>query len=210
MNPPHIRFYAGCPVRTADGNIVGTLILLDTEPRAFADAESQVLSQLARLVEEELYWNEEDSLDPVTRVFNQQTTETRVPQILELCAGLMLPCTLHVFELTNLTPGPVNDDNRRNQHLLTAFARALDECYSEPHFLGRFDRDKFVMLVIGGDEKEEKLARWKLESAIRSHNHNAVPELEIQYRLGSAHTQPAGKYQFQLLLDDADLAMSPL
>ncbi len=208
VNPPHIRFYAGSPVRTADGSVVGTLTLLDTQPRPFSDQEIQALRQLAQLVEEELYWNAEDSLDPTTRVFNHQTTEARVPQILELCAGLALPCTLHIFELLDLEPGPNDEISKKNHHVLTAFARILTDCYGEADFIGRFDRDKFITLLIREDDKAEKMARWKLESAVRSHNQNALPELEIQYRAGSAHTD--GDYHFQSLLDTADLAMPPL
>ncbi len=210
VNPPHIRFYAGCPVHTADGSVVGTLTLLDTQPRPFSEKEMQAFRQLGQMVEEELYWNAEDSLDPTTKVFNHQTTETRVPQILELCSGLARACTLHVFDLLNLIPGSGNDNNKKNHYLLSTFARLLAECYDDADFLGRFDRDKFVMLLIRQDEKEEKMARWKLESAVRSHNQTAVPELEIQYHVGSAHTQPDNDYSFQSLLDQADLAMPPL
>jgi EAL domain-containing protein (putative c-di-GMP-specific phosphodiesterase class I)/ActR/RegA family two-component response regulator/GGDEF domain-containing protein len=210
VNPPHIRFYAGCPVRTADGSIVGTLTLLDTQPRPFDERESAAFQQLARLVEQELQGNPEEALDATTKVFNHQRTEARVPEILALCEGLALPCTLHVFELLNLVPGAGNENNKKNLYLLATFARILTECYAEPDFIGRFDHGEFVLLLIGQDDKEEKMARWKLESAVRSHNQSAPPELEIQYRAGLAHTQPAGNYHFQSLLDEADLMMPPL
>jgi len=206
-SPPHIRFYAGAPVHSADGSVVGTVFLLDTEPRSFSEAQKNALQQLARMIEDELYWNPEDSRDTTTGLFNHQTTERRVPQLLELCRGLHLPCTLHLFELDNLASG--GDAGKRNSQLQT-FAGYLAECYEGADFLGRFDRHQFVMLMIGRDEKSEKMARWKLESHVRAHNQNAVPGLDIQYRMGSAHTLPAGNYHFQGLLDTADAALPPL
>ncbi len=48
---PHIRFYAGAPVRAPDGQPVGTLCVIDTEPRSLGDAERDLLRRAARQVE---------------------------------------------------------------------------------------------------------------------------------------------------------------
>lgn len=50
----HIRFYAGAPLRTASGATMGTLCVLDTEPREFDAAERATLSDLAAMVVDEL------------------------------------------------------------------------------------------------------------------------------------------------------------
>lgn len=51
---PHIRFYAGCPVRDPDGMSLGTLCVLDTESRLFDDEQLAMLRDLAAMVEHEL------------------------------------------------------------------------------------------------------------------------------------------------------------
>lgn len=52
---PHIRFYAGAPLRTTLGYALGTLCLIDTEPRdAFTDSERRNLFELAALVLDKL------------------------------------------------------------------------------------------------------------------------------------------------------------
>lgn len=51
---PHIRFYAGMPVREPSGFKIGTLCIIDPEPRAVAEFELDVLRTLASLVEDEL------------------------------------------------------------------------------------------------------------------------------------------------------------
>jgi len=51
----HIRFYAGAPLRTSDGQVLGTLCLLDTEPRArLTPDEGATLQDLADSVVSEL------------------------------------------------------------------------------------------------------------------------------------------------------------
>ncbi|GGY73885.1 GAF domain-containing protein [Pseudoduganella plicata] len=51
---PHIRFYAGVPLRDAAGNALGTLCVIDREPRKLRAAELQSLLDLAAIAMEEL------------------------------------------------------------------------------------------------------------------------------------------------------------
>lgn len=48
--PPHIRFYAGAPLTTPDGVHIGSLCIIDYEPRAFDAAQREILERLADLV----------------------------------------------------------------------------------------------------------------------------------------------------------------
>ncbi|MDH3553211.1 MAG: ATP-binding protein [Gammaproteobacteria bacterium] len=53
--PPHIRFYAGCPLIAASGARIGTLCIIDHEPRPDFNVESSdVLRSLAALVVDEM------------------------------------------------------------------------------------------------------------------------------------------------------------
>ncbi|MDH4438943.1 MAG: sensor domain-containing diguanylate cyclase [Rhizobium sp.] len=49
-NPPHIRFYAGFPLRTDEGHIVGTICAIDSKPRSFGRRDTRVLEELAGAV----------------------------------------------------------------------------------------------------------------------------------------------------------------
>ncbi|WP_370308463.1 PAS domain S-box protein [Sinimarinibacterium flocculans] len=51
---PHIRFYAGRPLRSVDGHLVGTLCLIDREPGRLSASEHGLLDDLAVLAEREL------------------------------------------------------------------------------------------------------------------------------------------------------------
>ncbi len=47
---PFIRFYAGAPLVTTSGDVLGTLCVIDRQPREFSPEEEETLGALARLV----------------------------------------------------------------------------------------------------------------------------------------------------------------
>lgn len=51
---PNLRFYAGVPLVSADGFRVGSFCLVDYKPRAFGDADRQLLADMAEWVQTEL------------------------------------------------------------------------------------------------------------------------------------------------------------
>lgn len=57
--PPHIRFYAGHPLRAPGGERVGSLCLFDTHPRQLSPTQQRILRQMARWLEKELTFHRE-------------------------------------------------------------------------------------------------------------------------------------------------------
>lgn len=54
IGQPHIRFYAGAPVRDANGWLLGTVCVVDLKPRPFDKTLSGALAALASVVSDEL------------------------------------------------------------------------------------------------------------------------------------------------------------
>jgi len=59
VGPPFARFYAGVPLRSASGKVVGVLSLVDVVPRSLTETERGMLLDLSALLERELAGQEE-------------------------------------------------------------------------------------------------------------------------------------------------------
>ncbi len=67
LGDPHIRFYAGAPLRLPDGAAVGTLCVVDRQPRCLSDTQRQMLRELARIASEALLLRDAGALDQAER-----------------------------------------------------------------------------------------------------------------------------------------------
>lgn len=74
---PHIRFYAGAPLTAPNGYRLGTLCLIDDEPREFSEADCATLTDLAGVVMDELTLRHYASGLDASRRAHRETSEQR-------------------------------------------------------------------------------------------------------------------------------------
>ena len=116
--PPHIRFYAGSPLRGPDGYNLGSLCLISPEPRGFDEDDRRQLRDLAAWVEREL------NQVPLARALEAlQHSEARYRLVTDASTDFIACC----------------DDTGRFRFLTPAFQRELG--YELEEALGRFATD---------------------------------------------------------------------
>ena len=76
LGAPHIRFYAGAPLRTAEGYNVGSICIIDTHPRAeFPPRSRMALKEFAGVVVREMeLWR--DKVSPCFASLRPQDTHS--------------------------------------------------------------------------------------------------------------------------------------
>jgi adenylate cyclase len=95
VSDPHIRFYAGHPLRGPGGHHVGTLCVIDDKPRELTDRHRRILQDLAAIVERELNLTELGTLQQ--QAMEAQAAYERLlhrilptPIAKQLCAGTQM------------------------------------------------------------------------------------------------------------------------
>lgn len=79
IGEPHIRFYAGFPLCLASGEVLGTLCVIDTQPRILSDVQIASLTDLAAIIVDEL----ETRRSAMSRIRDTQDVQNAVQAIRE-------------------------------------------------------------------------------------------------------------------------------
>ncbi|MCW2958720.1 MAG: putative magnesium or manganese-dependent protein phosphatase [Solirubrobacterales bacterium] len=93
-----LRFYAGAPLTTHDGHNLGTLCVIDREPREMSDEDSDTLRDLAAIVMDEL----ELRLAARTVVDREQTLRTFAERTARALQASLLPPELPALAAADL------------------------------------------------------------------------------------------------------------
>ena len=148
---PNIRFYAGCPVKSPQGHRIGTLCLIDSNPRDMTDDEQQTLIDLAAMVEGELALVSQSTIDDLTRVANRRGFHDIARHILALCRRVDTPAEIVFFDLDGFKQVNDNYGHEAGDAMLKHFAKLLTDCFRAADVVARLGGDEFAVLMAGSD-----------------------------------------------------------
>ena len=163
LEDPYIRFYAGCPLKAINGQQLGTLCLIDQQPRTLDDGDLAILKDLASTVERELAAIELATVDELTRVSNRRGFSLLASHCLRFCTRQRLPASLIYFDLDNFKP--INDQfgHAEGDKALIAFADQLKGACRDSDIPVRLGGDEFALLLINTtpDVAEDFISRFR-------------------------------------------------
>lgn len=96
---PHIRFYAGVPLKLSDGNNIGTLCVIDRQPRDLSDAEASMLYDLARLVVDELELRDIAMTDSLTGLQTRRAFDSEAVREIKRARRYDREASMIIFDL---------------------------------------------------------------------------------------------------------------
>ncbi len=148
VGEPHIRFYAGYPLRGPRGHLVGTLCLIDRKPRKLTDKKIRRLQALAGLVEKELLLSSTGEIDKQTGTLNHYKFITTSEHTVQLANQLGLPTFNLSVRLSNL--GELNTlyGNDVGNQALLELANILKSLIRRSDVIGRVSGATFHILLL--------------------------------------------------------------
>ena len=201
---PHIRFYAGCPLKDPSGYRIGTLCIIDSEPRQMSDDEIETLRDLAAMVENEVRVSSQITIDELTQVANRRGFHTIANHLLSLCRRTGTSAELAFFDLDGFKAVNDTHGHAAGDELLRHFAKLLVKCFRTADAVGRLGGDEFVVLLSN--------SRGGAQAALRRlQDMAAQTECEIRQKLawsvGTIEFDPERHSSVDSLLAEADSSM---
>ncbi|ASU40484.1 GGDEF domain-containing protein [Herbaspirillum sp. meg3] len=202
-----VRFYAGCPIRVGNGDQLGTLCLLDNQPRAFNDDDQALLRDLAKMAEQELFAMELATIDELTRVPNRRGFEAMAEQALNLCKRLDKPVSLFYFDLDLFKQ--INDrfGHAEGDRALQDFSTILTRSFRQSDIIGRLGGDEFAVLLPNTNQQQAEVALRCLDKTIRQHNRASKRDYKLHYSVGFSDSHTEATQTISDLMQRADARM---
>lgn len=206
VGDPHVRFYAGVPLLTAEGHAIGTVCAIDSEPREFSDRELNVLTDLSRMAMSELELRQRASTDVLTGVLSRRAFKEEATRSLALAARHDHPLSCIAIDLDRFKN--VNDTfgHAAGDRVLVDAVKACVGELRQTDLMGRLGGEEFAVLLPHTEAKHAAEVAEKLRVAIERLNFTfAGRSLQVTASLGVAET--AGSGDADWLLERADEAL---
>lgn len=204
---PNIRFYAGYPLKLRQGINLGTLCLIDSEPKYLNEEDQQLLKDLGAMVEQEIRSIQLATLDELTLISNRRGFLTLAEYSQKVCRRKKIPMSVILFDLNEFKLINDNFGHHEGDFALKQFAQVMLSVFRETDVIGRLGGDEFVaMLTDNSDEQITKiLDRFKTEMDAMNKVINK-PYL-IEYSAGVACFSYDTEQSLEEMIAEADAAM---
>ena len=153
---PHIRFYAGAVVHGPGGQPLGTLCVIDREPRQFDAIQCRRLKQFAELIESEIsHQYDLETLrssvrfsayyDPLTGLANRRLLQDRLGNLIDLAGKERRPVAVLLFNISGLRLINQSFGSAIGDDLLCQVSERLQSCCPPGGTTARLQADEFVV-----------------------------------------------------------------
>lgn len=147
--PPRVRFYAGAPLITPQGHVLGTLCVVDFVPRRLNPRQGETLRILARQVMCQLELNLQAMRDPLTNLYNRRQLDEGLHREILRARRVGAPVGVMAIDVDHFKN--INDTlgHEAGDSVLRGIAEKLAGCVREEDIACRAGGEEFVIIMPG-------------------------------------------------------------
>lgn len=180
LGPPHIRFYAGMPLCTRRGYNLGTLCVIDTEPRQFSEQQRHRLTEMAALLMREIEWRHQSRLCPLTGLHRRDSFFELAEKEFRRARDNHWPLALLSFDLDNFRQINMRWGHAAGDQVLIDLVVLCQSLLDEDDLMARIYDEEFSLLIVGKDDAEAlALAELVRHSATEMHGVFSTSEYRV-------------------------------
>jgi len=206
-NAPYIRFYAGCPLKAPDGSKLGSLCIMDREPRNPSKEDLEPLADLASIAERELSTFQLATTDELTNISNRRGFMLLARNRLNFCARENIPLALVFMDLNDFKS--INDEfgHSEGDRALVVFADQLKKTFRNSDIIARLGGDEFVVLFANHSEEAIKRTITRLRVSMDQLNREANRGYDLLFSYGVVEWNPDEHSTVEKLLTESETLM---
>lgn len=203
-NDPNIRFYAGCPISAPDGRKIGTLCVIDREPREIDAGDIRLLQELGQMIEEELVVASMIHSDPVTGLSNRVGFSRVAEYLLALCVRTGSPASLMLCRLTNHNVITGFMGQAEGDRAAIEVTQQLMAGFRDSDIIGRISPDIFAVVLAGSTLENVERARQRLAKGLQERNSQGASEFELDVECLAVAYDPEQHEDVEALINDVE------
>ena len=171
---PHIRFYAGAPLVTPEKARLGSLCIIDRQPRRFDEREMAILKSLAGLVMKEMDLRRQTEHDWLTGAASRQAFQNTVERLVERMAPKSIG--LISFDIDHFKQ--VNDRFRHvaGDRVLIEVVEVCRGALRDGDVISRLGGEEFAVLLPDATTNSALVVAERLRQAIEN---SRRPEVDV-------------------------------
>jgi diguanylate cyclase (GGDEF)-like protein len=220
---PHIRFYVGAPLTTQNNSAIGTLCVIDRQPRRLSEQQIEAFKALARQTSLKLELRQTSLLlqevnenlqnlsltDDLTELNNRRGFLFHAEQQLKLFNSRRMDKGLWVMLADIDSLKHINDNfgHHEGSEAIVNAGQLLKKTFRNSDVVARFGGDEFAVLIINAlDEVKEKIVE-QLENNLAAYNASSGKPYELSISYGLASVVLSNKTSIEEAVKQADESM---
>lgn len=158
---PNACFCLDFPLRSKNGEILGTLSILDNKPRELSEDATESLQDIAQTVERELLSVQLAAIDELSGIPNKRGFDMLAEHSMNLCVRQGYKMSIAYFDLDDLKSINKKYGYAQGDRVITTFANLLCQTCRGTDLVARIGGDGFVVLFINNHDIEKTIQRLK-------------------------------------------------
>lgn len=207
LSDPHIRFYAGCPLRAPNGHALGTLCIIDQKPRSFDREDMSALADLASMIEREVAAVQMATLDELTKISNRRGFVMLAQSSLGIITRQEIPAALVFIDLDKFKLINDNFGHAEGDLALNAFAGIIKDACRDSDIFARMGGDEFAILLTNSSQEQAEEVVERICRALDEYNQGVDRGYDVSLSYGIASFDAEKHDSIEALLAEGDSLM---
>ncbi|MCB9384945.1 MAG: sensor domain-containing diguanylate cyclase [Bryobacterales bacterium] len=202
LGPPHVRFYAGCPVPAGMGSGLGTVCVMDRRPRTFTSHEAGLLNDLGALLANDILTVDLATRDELTQLVNRPSFLALTQREIERAIGTKRQLTLMRFNISGLQA--INDrfGHTEGDRALHELSDALRRSVRATDIAGRIAGGELALAMPGASPEHAERVLALLRDRLSELGAKRMRAYELRYSVGIVELDSARHRTVDDLMDE--------